>query len=115
MPGRKYYLLSFKSMFRVTQKSISQGMTRLKGHAYNAFATGRHWAGMLDRAVDIGRRAYGVVKPLLDQSSLGSKVGVGVAKGLMDYDRIRGDVLSGFDKTHSLLGSLKKAVPEVAF
>jgi hypothetical protein len=56
-----------------------------------------------------------VVKPLLDQSALGSKVGVGVAKGLMDYDRIKGDVLSGFDKTHSLLGSLKKAVPEVAF
>jgi hypothetical protein len=113
--GRKYYLLSFKSMFRVTQKSIAQGMTRLKGHAYNAFATGRHWAGMLDRAVDIGRRAYGVVKPLLDQSSLGSKVGVNVQKGLMDYDRIRGDVLDKFDKTHSLLGSLKKAVPEVMF
>ena len=115
MPGRKYYLLSFKSMFRVTQKSIAQGMTRLKGHAYNAFATGRHWAGMLDRAVDIGRRAYGVVKPLLDQSSLGTKVGVNVQKGLMDYDRIKGDVLSGFDKTHSLMGALKKAVPEVAF
>jgi hypothetical protein len=113
--GRKYYLLSFKSMFRVTQKSIAQGMTRLKGHAYQAFATGRHWAGMLDRAVDIGRRAYGVVKPLLDQSSLGSKVGVNVQKGLMDYDRIRGDVLDKFDKTHSLLGSLKKAVPEVMF
>jgi hypothetical protein len=55
------------------------------------------------------------VKPLLDQSSLGTKVGVGVAKGLMDYDRIRGDVLDKFDRTHSLLGSLKKAVPEVAF
>ncbi len=115
MLGRKYYLLSFKSMFRVTQKSIAQGMTRLKGHAYNAFATGRHWAGMLDRAVDIGRRAYGVVKPLLDQSSLGSKVGVGVATGLMDYDRICGDCLSGFGNTHSLLGSLKKAVPEMMF
>jgi hypothetical protein len=102
-------------MFRVTQNSIRQGMTRLKGHAYNAFATGRHWVGMLDRAVDMGRRAYGVVKPLLDQSSLGSKVGVKVQKGLMDYDRIRGDVLDKFDKTHSLLGSLKKAVPEVAF
>jgi hypothetical protein len=102
-------------MFRITHKSIQQGMSRLKGHAYNAFATGRHWAGMLDRAVDIGRRAYGVVKPLLDQSSLGSKVNVGVNKGLMDYDRVRGEVLDKFDKTHSLLGSLKKAVPEVAF
>jgi hypothetical protein len=55
------------------------------------------------------------VKPLLDQSSLGSKVGVNVQKGLMDYDRIKGEVLDKFDKTHSLLGSLKKAVPEVAF
>jgi hypothetical protein len=102
-------------MFRVTQNAIQQGLSRIKGHAYNAFSTGRHWAGMLDRAVNMGRRAYGVVKPLLDQSSMGSKVSGGVAKGLMDYDRIRGDVLSGFDKTHSLLGSLKKALPEVAF
>ena len=101
-------------MFRVTQNSIQQGLSRLKGHAYNAIATGRHWAGTLDRAVDIGRRAFATVKPLMDQSSLGSKVGGGVQKGLMDYDRIRGDILSGFDKTHSLLGSLKKAVPEVA-
>ena len=63
--------------------------------------------------VSIGKRAYDVVKPLLDQSSLGKQVSGGVAKGLMDYNRLRGDVLSGFDKTHSLLGSLKKAVPEI--
>ena len=70
---------------------------------------------MLDRAVDIGKRAYNVVNPLLDQSNLGKKLSGGVAKGLMDYDRIRGDILSGFDRSHSLLGSLKKAVPEVTF
>jgi hypothetical protein len=102
-------------MFRVTQNSIQQGLSRIKGHALNAFSTGRHWAGMLDRAVNMGKRAYDVVKPLLDQSSMGKQLSGGVAKGLMDYDRIRGDVLSGFDKTHSLLGSLKKALPEVAF
>jgi hypothetical protein len=102
-------------MFRVTPNSIQQGLSRLKGHAMGAYTTGRHWAGMLDRAVDMGRRAYNVVKPLLDQSSLGKQLGGGVAKGLMDYDRLRGDVLSGFDKTHSLLGSLKKALPEVQF
>ena len=101
-------------MFRVTQQSIQQGLSRIKGHAINAYSTGRHWAGMLDRAVSIGKRAYDVVKPLLDQSSLGKQVSGGVAKGLMDYNRIRGDVLSGFYKTHTLLGSLKKAVPEIA-
>ena len=70
---------------------------------------------MLDRAVSMGKRAYDVVKPLLDQSNMGKQLSGGVAKGLMDYDRIRGDVLSGFDKSHSLLGSLKKALPEVTF
>jgi hypothetical protein len=100
-------------MFRVTSKSIQEGLSRIKGHVQGAYSTGRHWAGMLDRAVNIGRRAYDVVKPLLDQSSLGKQVSGGVAKGLMDYNRLRGDVLSGFDKTHSLLGSLKKAVPEI--
>ena len=100
-------------MFRVTSNSIQQGLSRLKGHVQGAYTTGRHWASMLDRAVDIGKRAYNVVKPLLDQSNLGKKVSGGVAKGLMDYDRFRGDVLSGFDKSHSLHGSPKKAVPEI--
>ena len=102
-------------MFRVTSNSIQQGLSRLNGHAQNAYSTGRHWAGMLDRAVTMGKRAYDVVKPLLDQSNMGKQLSGGVAKGLMDYDRIRGDVLSGFDKSHSLLGSLKKALPEVTF
>ena len=70
---------------------------------------------MLDRAVSMGKRAYDVVKPLLDQSNMGKQLSGGVAKGLMDYDRIREDVLSGFDKSHYLLGSLKKALPEVTF
>ena len=100
-------------MFRVTSNSIQQGLSRLKGHVQGAYTTGRHWAGMLDRAVDIGKRAYHVVKPLLDQSNLGKKVSGGVVKGLMDYDRMRGDVLSGFDKSHNLLLSLNKAVPEI--
>ena len=100
-------------MFRVTSNSIQQGLSRIKSHVQGAYSTGRHWAGMLDRAVNMGKRAYDVVKPLLDQSNMGKQLSGGVAKGLADYDRIRGDVLSGFDKTHSLLGSLKKAVPEI--
>ena len=102
-------------MFRVTQNTIQQGLSRIKTHLQGAYSTERHWAGMLDRAVSIGRRAYDVVKPLLDQSNLGRQLGGGVAKGLMDYNRIRGDVLSGHDRSHSLLQSLKKAVPEVMF
>ena len=102
-------------MFRVTSTSIQQGLSRIKSHVQGAYSTGRHWAGMLDRAVSIGKRAYDVVKPLLDQSNLGRQLGGGVAKGLMDYNRIRGDVLSGHDRSHSLLQSLKKAVPEVMF
>jgi hypothetical protein len=102
-------------MFRVTSKSIQSGLSQLKGHVRGAYTTGRYWAGMLDRAVDMGKRAYNVVKPLLDQSSVGKRVSGGVAKGLMDYDRVRGEVLNTHDKTHSLLGSLKKALPEVAF
>jgi hypothetical protein len=31
----------------------------------------------------------------------------------MSYDQVRGDVLGGHNKAHSLLASLKKAVPEI--
>ncbi len=68
---------------------------------------------MLDNAVQVGRRAYGVLRPMLGQSATGKRVTGGVNNALMSYDQIRGDVLSANDKTHSLLGSLNKAVPEI--
>jgi hypothetical protein len=37
----------------------------------------------------------------------------GVNNALMSYDQLRGDVLSTHDKAHSVIGSLRKAVPEI--
>jgi hypothetical protein len=37
----------------------------------------------------------------------------GVSNALMSYDQLRGDVLSAHDKTHSVIGKLRKAVPEI--
>ena len=100
-------------MYRVTQHSIQQGLARLKSHVNGAYERGRHWAGMLGNAFNVGKKVYGVVRPLLDQSATGKKVSGLAANALMSYDQLRGDVLSGHDKAHSLLGSLKKAVPEI--
>ena len=97
---------------RVTPHTIQSGFERLKGHLRGAYQTGRHYAGMFDSAVQVGRRAYGVLKPLLDSSSTGKKVASIAGNALMSYDQLRGDVLSVHDKTHSTLGSLRKAVPE---
>jgi hypothetical protein len=68
---------------------------------------------MLDNAFNVGKKVYGVVRPLLDQSATGNKVSGLASNALMSYDQLRGDVLSDHDKAHSLLGSLKKAVPEI--
>ena len=100
-------------MYRVTQHSIQQGLSRLKSHINGAYQTGRHWAGMLDTAFNVGRKVYGVVRPLLDQSRAGQKVSGLAANALMSYDQVRGEVLGGHDKAHSLLASLKKAVPGI--
>ncbi len=91
-------------MFRVTTRSIQSGLNQLKGHVRGAYTTGRYWAGMLDRAVDMGKRAYDVVKPLLDQSSIGKRVSGGVAEGLMGSERSRGEVIHYHDKTPRRLG-----------
>ena len=63
--------------------------------------------------MQVGRRAYGVVQPLLDQSATGKRVSGVANSALMNYDQLRGDVLSAHDKTHSVLGNLRKAVPEI--
>ncbi len=49
----------------------------------------------------------------MDQSATGKRVSGVANNALMNYDQLRGDVLSAHEKTHSVLGSLRKAVPEI--
>ena len=100
-------------MGRVTTNTLQHTFNRLKSHVVGAYQQGRHWAGMLDNAMQVGRRAYRVVKPLLDQSATGKRVSGVANSALISYDQLRRDVLSAHDKTHSVLGSLRKAVPEI--
>jgi hypothetical protein len=98
---------------RVTQHTLLQGFGRLKSHVAGIYTHGKHFASQLDNAVQVGRRAYGVLRPLLESSATGKRVTGGVNNALMSYDQLRGDALSAHDRTHSVLGSLKKAVPEI--
>ena len=98
---------------RVTTNTLQHTFNRLKSHVVGAYQQGRHWAGMLDNAVQVGRRAYGVVRPLLDQSATGKRVSGVANNALQSYDQLRGDVLSAHERTHSVLGNLRKAVPEI--
>ena len=98
---------------RVTTNTLQHTVKRLKPHVVGAYQQGRHWAGMLDNAVQVGRRAYGVLRPLLEDNATGKRVTGGVNNALMSYDQLRGDVLSTHDKAHSVIGSLRKAVPEI--
>ena len=98
---------------RVTPHTIQRGFDRPKGHLRGAYQTGRHYAGMFESAMQVGRRAYGVLKPILDSSATGKKIPGAAGNALMSYDQLRGDVLSVHDKKHSMLGSLRKTVQEI--
>ena len=100
-------------MYRVTQRTLQHSFDRLKTHVVGGFKQARHWAGMLDSAVHVGRRAYGVIKPLLDQSATGKKVNAVASSALSNYDSLRSDVISANDKTKNLIGNLRNAVPEI--
>ena len=98
---------------RVTTNTLQHTFNRLKSHVVGAYQQGRHWAGMLDSAIQVGRRAYGVVKPLLDQSATGKRVSGVANSALMNYDTMKADLLSAHDRSHSVLANLRKAVPEI--
>ena len=98
---------------RVTKNTLQLTFNRLKSHVVGAYQQGRHWAGMLDNAVQVERRAYGVVRPLLDQSATSIRVSGVANSALLNYDQLRGDILSAHDRSHSVLGNLRKAVPEI--
>jgi hypothetical protein len=98
---------------RITQHTIAQGFGRLRGHLSGVYNHSKHFASMMDNAVQVGRRAYGVLKPMLEDTSTGKRVSGGVNSALMSYDQLKGDVLSTHDKAHSVIGALRKAVPEI--
>jgi hypothetical protein len=98
---------------RVTQHTLVNGFGRLKSHVAGVYSHGKHFASMLDNAVQVGRRAYGVLRPLLEGSATGNRLTTGVNSALTSYDQARGQVLDAHDKTHSIIGKLKKAVPEI--
>ena len=97
----------------MTQHTLAQGFSRLKSHVAGVYRHGKDFASMLDNAVQVGRRAYGVIRPLLEGSATGNRLTNGVNSALTSYDQVRGDVLNAHDKTHSIIGKLKKAVPEI--
>jgi hypothetical protein len=112
--GPQYFLSYYKEMFgRVTQHTLAQSFGRLKSHVAGVYSQVKHFASMLDNAVQVGRRAYGVLRPMLEDTATGKRVAGGVNNALMSYDQLRGDVLSVHDKTHSVIGNLRKAVPEI--
>ena len=98
---------------RVTQHTLAHGFSRLKSHVAGVYSHGKHFASVLDNAVSMGRRAYGVLRPLLEGSATGSRLTSGVNSAFTSYDQARGQVLDAHDKTHSIIGKLKKAVPEI--
>ena len=98
---------------RVTQHTLAQGFGRLKSHVAGVYTHGKHFALMLDNAVQVGRHAYGVLRPMLEQSATGKRVTGGVNNALMSCGNLRREVLNAHDRTHSVIGNLRKAVPEI--
>ena len=90
---------------RITQHTIAQGFGRLKGHLAGVYNHNKHFASLMDNAVQVGRRTYNVLRPMLEDT--------GMNNALMSYDQLKGDVLSTHDKAHSVIGALRKAVPEI--
>ena len=98
---------------RATQHALAHSYGRLKSNVAGLYSHAKHFASMLDNAVQVGRRAYGVLRPLLEDNATGKRVAGGMNNALMSYDQLKGDVLSTHDKAHSVIGSLRKAVPEI--
>ena len=98
---------------RVTQHTLAHSFGRLKSNVAGLYSHGKHFASMLDNAVQVGRRAYGVLRPMLEHSVTGKRVTGGVNNALMSYDNLKGEVLNVHDRTHSVIGNLRKAVPEI--
>ena len=70
------------------------------------------FAGQLDHAMGVGRRAFGALQPAL-QDFGGERVNRAVMQGFKAYDQGRADTMGLHNNVSAHLNRLRKAVPEI--
>ena len=71
-----------------------------------------HFAGQVDHAMNIGKRVFGALHPMI-QNYGGSSVNKAIMSGIQNYDSGRHEVMGHHNNVQAMLGRLRKVAPEI--
>jgi hypothetical protein len=101
---------------KLTHHSVSHAVGRLKHRIGHAYHTTKHFLGQVDHGVQIAKKVYGAVAPVLDQYG-GKQANKHIMKAIGGYEHIRNKVMDTHETVgnnlNQVAGNLKKRVPEL--
>jgi hypothetical protein len=101
---------------KINKHSITQAFGKLKHHVGEGYRRTKHFLGQVDQGINLAKRAYGVVAPILDQHG-GGQANKHIMKAFGGYESLRNKVMDAHDTVGNhvvqVVGNLKKKVPEL--
>ena len=73
-------------------KDLARGWNKTKAWMGDRYQQGKKFAGELDKVAGIGRRAFGLISPILDDLGQGALQGYGT-RAIQGYDSLRDNVM----------------------
>ena len=82
-------ILAIKKML---YKQLAHHWQKTKAWMGDRYNEGKKWAGAMDRMAGLGRRAFALAAPILDDLGQGGAVSSGM-KAIQGYDQLRDNVM----------------------
>ena len=90
-------ILAIKKML---YKQLAHHWQKTKAWMGDRYNEGKKWAGAMDRMAGLGRRAFALAAPILDDLGQGAAVAQGM-KAIQGYDQVRDGVMQADSKVQS--------------
>jgi hypothetical protein len=101
---------------KITNHSVAHAVGRLKHHIGNTYRRTKHFLGQVDHGVQIAKKVYGAVAPVLEHHG-GGQANKHIMKAIGGYEHLRNKVMDTHDtvgnNVNQVVGHLKKRVPEL--
>jgi hypothetical protein len=99
---------------KFTADSIRHGFGQVKSFFHSGYQRAHKFASGLDNFVDVSKRAYGVLAPLISELG-GGALNRGAMKALGGYEDLKRRAIDVDTRGQQVVGRLRSVAPELQF
>ena len=101
---------------KLSRESVHRAFGNLKHHVGQTYHRTKHFLGQVDHGVQIAKKIYGAVAPVLEHYG-GGGANKHIMKAIGGYEHLRNKVMdtheTAANNVNQVVGHLKKRVPEL--